>query len=210
MSSMYETIRELPLFTGIGDEQLSLMLEKTSVEFLKFEDQEVVHSKGEHVRSLDFIINGKLKISYRLDNFPIKVEEVLDAGSVVGALNLYGMNTKYAFDVTSVGKSGLMRISKSQYMNILMSDKIYLMNYLNYLSAAAQKRISIAEQGMAVSVTTRLNTLIENLTSRNARSIEIIGKDEEIAAYCGVSEQDFKDWKENILPSQHFKIRKEE
>lgn len=195
MPSMYETIMDLPLFKGIGDEQLSIMLEKTKVEFLKFEDGEIIYERGENVSGLYFILNGRVKQTYNLTHNSLAIDEILGKGSVLGALHLFGMNTKYPSNAVALGKVSLMRIGKSQYLNILRTDQIYLINFVNYLSAAAQKAQSLLSEYKGASITRTLETLAFSVVSRGAETVMVAGDDKSMAEYCGVSQEDFNLWK---------------
>lgn len=204
MSSMYETIRELPLFKGIGDDQLSQMLEKTSMEFLKFEEGDIIAKEKDSVKAIDFILGGRVRLIYKLKNYSISIEEIIEKGSMIGAGNLYGMETHYTATAQAMGKVSLMRLAKSQYMNILLSDRIYILNFVNYLSASAQRGKKLILNQKPHSIRQCLNTLISSIVSKNAETVMITGEDRDIAEYCGVSIPDFSEWKTNELA--HNKI----
>ena len=195
MSSMYETIMELPLFKGIGEDQLSQLLEKTSVEFLKFEDGETIATAEEKVQSIDFILNGRVRQTYKLTNFELAIDEILGKGSVLGALNLYGLETTYNALSMALGRVSVMRISKNDYMNILLSDRIYILNFVNYLSAAAQKMPLFMQKVKSPSITGSLQILAYTFASKNAETIIVAGEDKVLAQYCGVTEKEFEEWK---------------
>ena len=195
MSSMYETIMELPLFKGIGEDQLSQLLEKTSVEFLKFEDGETIATAEEKVQSIDFILNGRVRQTYKLTNFELAIDEILGKGSVLGALNLYGLETTYNALSMALGRVSVMRISKNDYMNILLSDRIYILNFVNYLSAAAQKMPLFMRKVKSPSITGSLQILAYTFASKNAETIIVAGEDKVLAQYCGVTEKEFEEWK---------------
>ena len=195
MSSMYETIMELPLFKGIGEDQLSQLLEKTSVEFLKFEDGETIATAKEKVQSIDFILNGRVRQTYKLTNFELAIDEILGKGSVLGALNLYGLETTYNALSMALGRVSVMRISKNDYMNILLSDRIYILNFVNYLSAAAQKMPLFMQKVKSPSITGSLQILAYTFASKNAETIIVAGEDKVLAQYCGVTEKEFEEWK---------------
>ena len=199
MSSMYETIMELPLFKGIGDDQLSQLLEKTSVEFLKYDDGDMIARSDQRVDSVDFILGGRVRQTYSLKNFAICVDEILGKGSVLGALNLFGLTTTYNADILALGKVNLMRITKSDYMNILVSDRIYMLNFMNFLSAASQKSKIIFQNQKQASIGRTLQTLALSFASRTAETVMVAGKDSELAKFCGVSDQEFETWKLNEL-----------
>ena len=204
MPSMYETIMELPLFKGIGEEQLSQMLEKTSVEFLKYDDGETIAQSEDPVVSINFILGGRVRQTYQLENFPLAVDEILGKGSLLGALHLYGMETTYTATSIALGKVSLMKIGKAQYMNILLSDRIYMLNFLNYLSAAAQKSAELIRNTKEMSINRILETLAFSIVSRSAETVMVAGEDKDIASYCGVSNKQFEEWKTSQLA--HNKI----
>ena len=197
MALMYDTIMELPLFKGIGEEQLSLMLEKTSVEFLKFKDGEIIADPSTQVKGVDFIIAGKVKNVYKMENFPIEIEEILGKGNMIGALHLYGLDTHHVSQSIAIGEVSLMRVEKSQYMNILLSDRIYILNFVNYLSAAAQKPEKIMLNQGNASIKRTLDNLAYSLVSRRAESVNVKGNDQALAAYCGVSVEEIQAYRKN-------------
>lgn len=195
MSSMYETIMELPLFKGIGEDQLSQMLEKTSMDFLKFEDGEVITHSDERVNYIDFILSGRVRESFKLEHYDLNIDEIKSRGGMIGALHLFGMETTYSSTCTAIGKVSLMRVEKSQYMNILKSEGIYILNFVNFLSAAAQKSPRLMMDVKLPSIRRTLETLAYSIVSRSSESVMVAGQDSEIARYCGVSEDEFETWK---------------
>lgn len=192
---MYDTIMDLPLFKGIGEEQLSNMLEKTSMEFLKFEDGEIIAKEDERVRFVDFILSGHVIQRFPVENFDLAVEETLAPGSIPGVLHLFGLNTTFTGSCKAMGKVSILRITKAQYMQILQSDRIYMMNFVNLLSAAAQKMPELMMKGKGPSISRELEVLAFSIASKSAECVDIIGKDEEIADYCGSPLEVFKEWK---------------
>lgn len=197
MLTMYETLMDLPLFKGIGEEQLSQLLEKTSMEFLKFRPGEIINERGGRVKGIDFILNGKVKVTYSLQNYDISIEEEMGKGRLLGAMNLFGMETTYHYGSEALDSVSIMRLEKSQYMNILKSDGIYILNFVNYLSAHAQKSpMKILGNGR-FTIGRLLDNLAFNVASRKAEKVIIRGKDAEIARYCGVGISEYSAWKYN-------------
>lgn len=196
---MYETIMELPLFKGIGEEQLSQMLEKTSVEFIKYEDGDFIARVKDKVETVTFILSGRVRRTHYLENFKIGIDEILGKGNLLGALHLFGLVTNYGADIHALGKVSVMKIRKSDYMNILLSDRIYLLNFVNYLSAAAQKTPLLMQELKNPCISRSLYTLAFTYASRGAETIMVAGEDSELARFCGVSDKEFEEWKSNEL-----------
>lgn len=204
---MYETIMELPLFKGIATDQLSALLEKTSVDFVNFADGETLTKAHQKVEALDFILSGKVLQRAGLDNFDIKVEAILGPGSVIGVLNLFGLDTTYIVDSRALGKTSLMRIGKTDYMNILRSDSIYILNFVNYLSAGAQKGSHIIRKSKGDAIGRSLEILAYSVVSRLSETIKVCGEDSEIARYCGCNVRQLEEWKEREEASGKIRLR---
>ena len=206
MASMYDTIMELPLFKGIGVEQLSAMLEKTSMEFIKYGEGEKIITAGQRVTHIDFIISGKILKTYNLENFDIGVQEIIGEGGMTGIQNLYGLMTHYPYSADALGAVSIMRMKKSQYMNILLSDRIYLLNIVNYLSAAEQKTTEMFLHNGVPSIERTLINLAYSIASRSAERIMISGSDEELARYLGVTDEEFATWKTEMSVAGRIQI----
>ena len=200
---------ELPLFKGIGEELLSQMLEKTIVDFQNFEKGIEINRWDQNVKTVDFIISGEASQSYRLVGSPIKVEEILGKGAIIGARHLFGIDTTYSGDVYAQTDLSLMRINKSQYMDILQRDRIYMLNFVNYISAALQRCPSYLMTNHDLPITRTLMMLALSTTSRLARKIVIKGKKRDLAEYCGVSFREFTQWCGMINGSKGIKITDE-
>lgn len=139
MASMYVTIMDLPLFKGIGKEHVSNFLEKTNIEFTNFKSGETLYNQGDSCTHLMYIISGRVRFEHSQISKNCVLSEVLGSGTVVGADRLFGMNTTYRDTAIAETNVSMMRFGKSQYLNLLLSDEIYLFNYLNYLSLRAQR-----------------------------------------------------------------------
>ena len=113
---------------------------------------------------------------------------VLRPRRVLGADRLFGMTTGYPFWVKAVGKTSIMEFSKEQYVNLLHSDRIYMLNFFNYLSLRAQRPIeAICDYGDG-GIRSRLSLLIGIMTSPGSNKIYIKASDEALSRYCSTDE----------------------
>ncbi len=201
MSTMYEMIMDLPLFKGVGKDQVSLFLEKTNVGFSNYNDGDTVIALGEEATMVKFVISGSVKIIHSLASCPIMIEEYCDPGRVLGADRLFGMTTGYPFWVKAVGKTSIMEFSKGQYVNLLHSDRIYMLNFFNYLSLRAQRPIeAICDYGDG-GIRSRLSLLIGIMTSPGSNKIYIKASDEALSRYCSTDEGTLARWKRDMEDS---------
>lgn len=195
MSSMYEKIMQLPLFHGISKEQVSSFLEKTTIEFINYEDGEQIIEEGNFVESIVFVMSGHIRITHSLPHFNISIEETAGEGRVLGAENLFGMSTRYPFSANAEGKTSVMCFSKKQYISLLETDPIYRLNFFNYLSIRAQKPLGILINNSKPDIYSRLKTISETLSSSYSKTLTIKADDNSIAEYCGVTPNDVTTWK---------------
>lgn len=136
---MYETIQGLPLFQGTATEQISSFLEKTNVEFVNFGRGVALVEAGEPCACLRFVISGSVRSRMSLAEGRATLCSVSGYGTVLSPCHLFGLHTEWPLDVESVTEGSFMQIRKDQYLELIQTDTVYLVNYLNYLSYHAQR-----------------------------------------------------------------------
>lgn len=191
MTTMYEIILNLPLFSGLSENQLSNFLEKTPIAFSQFEAGDVISKKGEIVNTLKCLIGGSVKKSYILSPSKLEIVETIKAPAILYAERLFGMDRTADSNLVCEDKTSVMEISKEQYLKLLQSDHIYLINYLNYLSVRAQSVRDINSYFINRSLKNYLDNLINSYVSRNASSLEIKYDAEFIISYLGITKSSF-------------------
>ena len=206
MNSMYETIMELPLFKGIGVDQVSLMLEKTSFDFLNFDKDDILIRPSDKMAYIDFILKGEVAISHCIDKIGICVKEIAGVGRALGAIRLFGLNTQFSCEAKAISQVSVLRISKEQYFNLLLTDRIYILNLLNYLSAASQKPLDFISSIKDNSIFSRLSTLVSIFSSAKSSQMELLASDSALADFCGVELREFSEWKKNVANAGIIRI----
>ena len=194
MASMYETIMDLPLFKGVGKDQVSQFLEKTPLSFTNYSDGEEISTAGEDVKMIKFIISGEVSIRQKLDSLNLTVEEISGSERVLGADRLFGISTGYPFTIVAHGKASIMQFKKEQYVNLLYSDRIYMLNFFNYLSLRAQRPVEAVSVFATGDIGGRLRQMVSIMTDPVARTINLESTMDEVAHYCGVGREALDQW----------------
>lgn len=192
---MYEMLMDLPLFKGVGKDQISYFLEKTNIDFLNYSDSATVVDCGDPVKMIKFVISGRVRIIHPLNSASISVEEIAGFGRVLGAERLFGITTGYPYRVEALGKTSVMEFSKEQYVNLLHSDRIYILNFFNYLSLRAQRPVEAMMHYSHDDIRSRLCVLISMLTDPGSAGLAINATDEALAGYCGKTREEVSSWK---------------
>ena len=149
MASMFELLLELPLFRGVTHNKLAQIVGEAKFHFLKYPAGEYVIRSGEACSHLTFVISGSVRTTIVNANGRFSVSQTLSSPAVIAPDFLFGRLTHYPCDVVALNDVSILKISKGDYVRILDSDPVFLFNYLNILSANAQK----AQQGV-LSLTT--------------------------------------------------------
>lgn len=199
MSTMYEMIMDLPLFKGVSKDLVSLFLEKTHIGFKNYNVGEMLAEKGEPVNMVRFVISGDISLIHPLDEVGITIEERSGFGKVLGADRLFGMATGYPYNAVAKTKASIMEFSKAQYVNLLHSDRIYMLNFFNYLSLRAQRPVDSSVRYCHGDIMSRMCLLVSTMTDPTAEEIVIRGFTEAIADYCNCEESAVNAWKNMLV-----------
>ena len=192
MASMYGTIMDLPPFKGISEDQVSAFLEKTNIEFQNLQKGETLYLEGEPCTDIKYLISGTIGRTHRLVSPRCTIKEILPAGTVFGAERLFGLNTCYADKAVAATPSSIMKFSKEQYLRLLASDEIYLMNVLNFLSLRAQRSIDSLNNIYSSSLLGHIGYWIATMTDRCSTGIEIQCNIKDLVEITGIRITDLK------------------
>lgn len=188
MATMYDIIMGLPLFKGISVEQVSRFLEKTHVEIIRYGDGEQIVRSGEVCHRLMFVISGKCLVTRRVAEGEATINQLSGCGKLLCASNLFGMERESAESAVAIGHAGVLAFSKSQYMDLLQTDPIYLLNYFNYLSFCAQRCASALSGYSQASVSRILGVWLMAFTESDSEKIWIDCNDGVLSRITGQSE----------------------
>lgn len=191
MDSMYEILLGLPLFKGVNRERISEIVGMAKFHFLKYLPGETIVTAGEQCTHIKFIISGQARLSVSNPDGRFKVAQTLDAPDVIAPEFLFGSATTYPCSGVAIEPTGILQISKADYLKILNLDQIFLFNFLNTLSMNAQK----ATQGV-LAVTTgnleeRIAFWIVALTQRRGHDITLACRQRDLYSLFGVQRTSF-------------------
>ena len=186
MESMYEKLMELPLFQGVSRDKLSELIEKTPFHFVKYTEGQHIVTANEPCTHIRFIISGDVRIDISSYNRRVMVSETLSGPNVIGPDYLFGRTTFYPFNATALEDCGVLQIVKADFINILMSDKVFLFNILNMLSRNSQKATFGIMALSSGSIAERLAFIITSLTQRGSKDIKMTYKQKDLCSILGV------------------------
>ena len=186
MESMYEKLMELPLFQGVSRDKLSELIEKTPFHFVKYTEGQQIVAANDVCTHIRFIISGEVEVEIPSTNRRVIVSETLVGPDVIGPDYLFGRNTFYPFNAVALTDCGVLQIVKADFINILMSDKVFLFNMLNILSRNSQKSTVGIMALSSGTIAERLAFIVTSLTQRGSKDVKIIYKQKDLCSILGV------------------------
>lgn len=185
MEQMYQLLMGLPLFSGVTCDKMLEIIGNTKFHFLKYSPGEVFITEGEQCSHIKFIISGKARFAISDRSRSMTVSQTLSAPDVIAPEYIFGRSTAYPCSVTALEPVGVLQISKAEYLKILNSDSIFLINYLNMLSMNAQKAVDGLLSIVSGSVERRLALWIVSLTQAGGSDIVLSCNDCELPSLFG-------------------------
>lgn len=191
MDSMYEILKGLPLFHGATTERISDIVGKAKFHFLKYLAGERIVTAGEQCTHIKLIISGDARVTITNDSQRFKVSQTLSAPSVIAPEFLFGRATNYPCTVDAITDTGILQISKNDYMTILNRDHVFLYNFLNILSMNAQKSVDGILALSSGELEERIAFWIIALTQTNGTNIKVTCRQRDLYSLFGVQRTSF-------------------
>lgn len=191
MDSMYEILKGLPLFHGASTERISDIVGKAKFHFLKYLAGERIVTAGEQCTHVKMIISGDARSTITNESQRFRVSQGLSAPSVIAPEFLFGRATNYPCTVDAVTDTGILQISKNDYMTILNRDHIFLYNFLNILSMNAQKSIDGILALSSGDLEERIAFWITALTQTSGTNIKVTCRQRDLYSLFGVQRSSF-------------------
>lgn len=199
MDSMFDILSDLPLFRGVTRERIAQTVGAAKFHFLKYAQGETIARAGEQCTHIKFVISGSVTMSIANSTDRFRISQRLVAPDVISPDFLFGSTTLYPGTVAAAEETGIVQVSKEDYINLLASDKIYMFNLLNYLSMNAQKSIEGILAISSGSIEERLAMWIVSLTQPNARDITITCKQRDLYVMLGVQRSSYMAALDNLV-----------
>ena len=191
MNSMYDILLELPLFKGISRETLSELVTTIPLHFLKYEKNETLVNAGDPCNHIKFIIGGSVRSSITNNDKKFTVSQTLTAPDVIAPDYLFGRSTHYPCTVIANDSAAILQIDKKEYLRILNTDKVFLLNFLNILSMNAQKGVDGILALTSGTLDERLAYWILALTQKSGTDITLTCKTRDLYLLFGVQRSSF-------------------
>jgi CRP-like cAMP-binding protein len=127
-----------PLFRGVAIAEIGTILSAVPYRVRKFRTGALISQTGEPVSSFMLVLNGAVKGEMVDDTGRvIKIEDIPAPGSLATAF-LFGSRNKFPVNVIAISDGEILSVEKSDFLKLLMSNDIILVNFLNMISNRSQ------------------------------------------------------------------------
>lgn len=191
MDSMYEILMGLPLFKGVSYKRISEVIEHTHFHFLKYGPGDTIVGAGDACTHIKFVISGSVNMVVSNIHDRFRVSQTISAPDVLAPDFLFGRNTNYPCTITAIDTADILQIEKQEWLKILNTDPVFLLNFLNILSMNAQKAVEGVLALASGSLEERIAFWIISLTQRQATDIVLIARQRDLYAMFGVQRSSF-------------------
>lgn len=132
--SMFDTLLELPLFQGLGKNDLTRIVEEVRFDFVKCEQGQVIASQDSPCNQLIFLLKGSLTRHTLSSDRTYSFSERISAPAVLQPESLYGLYRQYTHSYTVRSSAQLIKIDKSAINNTFINYEVFRLNLINLLS----------------------------------------------------------------------------
>ena len=138
--NMYDTLLQLPLFQGMGRDDLAQVVGHTRFEFFRHHSKEMVASEGDRCLAMLFLIKGEVEASTTADDKRMVMGEKMSAPDIIQPERLFGLTQRYTmtFEVASE-QCDILSLSKGEVNRLLGEFEIFRTNFINIISAQTQR-----------------------------------------------------------------------
>ena len=184
---MFDRLMELPLFRGVGRDAMERTVGAAKFHFLKYMPGEVIIRAGQPCTDLAFIISGTVRINIDNADERFSISSSLAAPDAIAPDFLLGKVTNYPCTVVAQDTVSMLLIPKADFINLLMNEKVFLFNYLNFLSMNAQKSVEGILAVSTGSLAERITFWISALTQQRSYDIHLDCRRADLSSLFGVT-----------------------
>lgn len=136
---MFDTLMALPLFQGLGREDLTRIVESTRLDFRTLKAGMTFITQGSSCDGLTFVMDGTVCMSTDAADSRWRVEELLAAPLVIGTEVLYGRTRWHLHSYRTEQQVHLLDVDKRTVGALTAYFEVFRLNLLNLLTTGIVK-----------------------------------------------------------------------
>lgn len=161
MLKFYARLLELPLFMGIGKNDLTEIIETTRFGFLKITKNEILTTTTTKANRLYFLIDGSLYSESKSDDNSYTVIEEMKAPLVIQPENIFGVHNFYTKSYIAKTECSILYIDKQEILRLSSKYLVFQLNFINIICTQAQRNNKIFWQRQPKDIRNKLIHFIQ-------------------------------------------------
>lgn len=141
--TMFERLLQLPLFQGMGTQEVTDIMEHVRLDFVKYHPGDECVFQGDACRRLIYIISGQVASEYRDADGRFTFMEDLPNLKVIEPYNMFGMYQKFSRTYSFTSEGITLAIDKSVLLQQLLVNNIVKLNLLNLVCNRYQQTLRL-------------------------------------------------------------------
>jgi CRP-like cAMP-binding protein len=183
----YINLSKAPLFKGISPEEIKVIITKVPHQIKKFKSGSMISQSGEQVNSLMIVISGIVKgemVDYA--GRVIRIEDIPAPGTLASAF-MFGNRNRFPVNVVAVTDVELLVVDKPDFLKLLTTHDIILVNFLDMISNRSQFLSEKIKFLNFKTIKAKLAHYILQKAGKDGSNIIMDMKQEDLAEYFGVA-----------------------
>lgn len=138
MTDMFAILTQNQLFNSINNFELQELFKCIHYGIRRYDKGQLIAMAGDKCNNLMILLSGIVKgemVDY--NGKTIKVEDI-EAPRPIAPVFLFGKNTFFPVNITTVKESEILYISRENFVSLMQKDNRILINYLNVMSNRGQ------------------------------------------------------------------------
>jgi CRP-like cAMP-binding protein len=138
MSTMFDTLLELPLFQGLSQEDFTNILGRVKLHFIKYKAGELIATSNTPCTKLVFILKGEVDMQTTPESQSFTYIEAIKTPYLIEPEALFGMRPCFKASYRARTEASVMTVDKTLVLNKLIKYDVFRLNYVNSVSNRAQ------------------------------------------------------------------------
>lgn len=138
-SELYLKLAQIPLFIGMGSDELHRLVGKTKLDFQRFSPGEHVVTQGSRCGRMLVLLSGTLEAHCSADDGAYDVTETVAAPAALQIDAMFGLFQRFTHTFTAASSVSLISIGKGELLKLASNSVIFRLNLVNNLSTSLQK-----------------------------------------------------------------------
>jgi CRP-like cAMP-binding protein len=138
---LYKKLINLPLFVGMGRDELEQIIAHTKFNFIKIRNGNNIVEEGEKNGQLLLLVDGEIEMETHAHDNGYTVYEYLKAPYMLQPERTFGLTQRYSSTIKALTTCSLICIDKNETLRLTSDSLIFRLNLFNIISTALQKQM---------------------------------------------------------------------